>query len=134
MMLPLVFACTPVSVWDGDGPIVCAEGPHVRLAAISARERDGSCRRGHPCPRASGIDAARHLAGLTGQIVGESGDGHLRVEGPALACVASGESYGRTVARCRSAENGDLGCAMVRDGFALAWRRFGDPCEGEGAR
>jgi endonuclease YncB( thermonuclease family) len=31
------FTCTPVRVWDGDGPIWCAEGPKVRLAGIAAR-------------------------------------------------------------------------------------------------
>ncbi len=35
------FACTPVRVWDGDGPIWCSEGPRVRLAGIAAREMDG---------------------------------------------------------------------------------------------
>lgn len=32
------FQCTPTRVWDGDGPIWCAEGPHVRLSGIAARE------------------------------------------------------------------------------------------------
>ena len=31
------FTCTPTHVWDGDGPIWCAEGPHVRLSGIAAR-------------------------------------------------------------------------------------------------
>lgn len=51
------FICTPVRVWDGDGPVWCREGPRIRLAGIAAREIDGSCRKGHPCPRASGIAA-----------------------------------------------------------------------------
>ena len=37
------FNCTPTAVWDGDGPIWCAEGPHIRLSGIAAREMDGSC-------------------------------------------------------------------------------------------
>lgn len=41
------FLCTPVAVWDGDGPIWCAEGPKIRLGSIAARELDGSCRAGH---------------------------------------------------------------------------------------
>src|SRR4028118_43364 len=49
-----LFICTPVEVWDGDGPIWCAEGPRVRLAGIAARELDETCRPGHPCPRARG--------------------------------------------------------------------------------
>lgn len=36
------FECTPVAVWDGDGPIWCAEGPRLRLAGIAARELDGT--------------------------------------------------------------------------------------------
>lgn len=31
------FTCTPTRVWDGDGPIWCAEGPKIRLAGIAAR-------------------------------------------------------------------------------------------------
>jgi hypothetical protein len=38
----IAFPCTPVAVWDGDGPIWCAEGPRLRLAGIAARELDGS--------------------------------------------------------------------------------------------
>ena len=30
------FTCTPVAVWDGDGPIWCAEGPRIRLEGIAA--------------------------------------------------------------------------------------------------
>jgi endonuclease YncB( thermonuclease family) len=44
------FPCTPTHVWDGDGPIWCAEGPRVRLAGIAAREMDETCKSGHPCP------------------------------------------------------------------------------------
>ena len=52
------FQCTPVAVWDGDGPIWCAEGPHIRLSGIAAREIDGSCRPGHPCPNADALQLA----------------------------------------------------------------------------
>src|SRR3546814_11355617 len=60
------FTCTPVAVWDGDGPIWCAEGPHVRLSGVAAREMDGSCRPGHPCPTADAVAARAHQAGLLG--------------------------------------------------------------------
>lgn len=52
------FTCTPTRVWDGDGPIWCAEGQRIRLAGIAAREIDGSCasvslvRAPRPRPRA----------------------------------------------------------------------------------
>lgn len=122
------FICTPVSVWDGDGPIRCAQGYDVRLWAVSARERDETCREAHPCPEAGGMNAARHLAELTGEIIGVGPNGHFLVEGPAMWCERKGESYGRIVARCESLENGDLGCRMVMDGFALEWRRYGRVC------
>lgn len=60
------FTCTPVAVWDGDGPIWCAEGPRIRLSGIAAREIDGSCSSGHPCPTSSGTAARDHLVGLLG--------------------------------------------------------------------
>ena len=44
------FTCTPVAIWDGDGPIWCAEGPKVRIAGVAAREMDGTCRPNQPCP------------------------------------------------------------------------------------
>src|SRR3546814_10069171 len=53
----LIFLCTPTLVADGDGPVWCAEGPRIRIAGIAARELDGTCRRGHPCPRAGPIAA-----------------------------------------------------------------------------
>lgn len=40
------FRCTPVAIYDTDGPIWCAEGPRLRLNAVAAREADGTCRRG----------------------------------------------------------------------------------------
>lgn len=60
------FTCTPVAVWDGDGPIWCAEGPRIRLSGIAAREMDETCSAGHPCPDASGLDARDELVGLLG--------------------------------------------------------------------
>ena len=62
----LLFACTPTLVADGDGPVWCAEGPHVRIAGIAARERDGSCRPGQPCPTASADAAMAALVNLLG--------------------------------------------------------------------
>src|SRR3546814_2553847 len=70
------FICTPVRVWDGDGPIWCREGPRIRLAGIAAREIDGSWRRGHPCPRASGIAAPGQLVRLLGGAGGRRTEEH----------------------------------------------------------
>ncbi len=119
------FACTPVKVWDGDGPIHCAEGPRVRLAGIAAREMDGSCKPGHPCPGASAEAARDTLAGLLGRRTGASSTGHVEVEGPALACTSEGSAGGkRTAAWCVSPVHGDLSCAMVASGTAERWDRY----------
>jgi endonuclease YncB( thermonuclease family) len=48
------FKCTPVAVWDGDGPIWCAEGPRIRISGVAAREIDGTCRANQPCPWPAG--------------------------------------------------------------------------------
>lgn len=119
------FTCTPTRIWDGDGPIWCAEGPRIRLPGIAAREADGSCRPGHPCPRAS-ADAARNaLVRLVGRPIGRSREGHILVQGPPLSCVSVGNGRGdRIAARCRTAAGADLSCAMIRTGHVLRWDRY----------
>jgi hypothetical protein len=119
------FTCTPTKLWDGDGPIHCAEGPHIRLSGIAARETDGSCRPGHPCPAASAEAARETLAGLLGRTAGTAPQGHLLIEGPALACRATGSAGGtRTAAWCESPTAGDLSCAMVASGTVAKWDRY----------
>ena len=119
------FTCTPTRVWDGDGPIWCAEGPRIRVAGIAAREIDGSCRRYQPCPKVNPIRSRDALARLVGQPMRLSGDGHVLVRGPAMRCVSAGDAKGhRTAAWCVSPVGGDLSCAMVRGGWALPWRVF----------
>lgn len=108
----LFFTCTVRGVHDGDGPIYCAEGQKVRLTAVAARELDGSCRRWHPCPAASGIAARDGLYWLT--------------TGERLTCRKTGRSYGRVTAWCWRADGVELNCAMVEQRLALHWRRF-DP-------
>ena len=76
------FECTPTRVWDGDGPIWCAEGPRVRLSGIAAREMDGTCSTGHPCPKASAEEARDALVSLVGKPSGRSREGHVLVSGP----------------------------------------------------
>ncbi|WP_448660576.1 hypothetical protein ACPVPU_01765 [Sphingomonas sp. CJ99] len=119
------FTCTPVRLWDGDGPIWCSEGPRVRLNGIAAREANGSCRKGHPCPVASATAARTALAGLLGRQVGVSREGHALIIGPALQCRSYGSAGGgRTAARCRSPRHGDLSCAMLVSGTVLRWARY----------
>ncbi|MEO5973005.1 MAG: hypothetical protein ABIP91_06555 [Sphingomicrobium sp.] len=119
------FTCTPVAVWDGDGPIWCAEGLKVRLAGIAAREIDGSCRPGHPCPRRSGVEARDALVRLIGRPRGIAPTGHVRVGGAALHCRSDGLGKGdRTAAWCSAPRAGDLSCALVTSGYALRWNRY----------
>lgn len=119
------FACTPIAVWDGDGPIWCAEGPKIRLAGIAAREIDESCKTGHPCPTTSGVAARDRLAGLLGGSRGILGTGHVSVRARALRCVSEGSARGdRTAAWCTTAGGVDLNCAMVSSGAALRWPRY----------
>lgn len=119
------FSCTPTHVWDGDGPIWCAEGPRVRLSGIAAREIDGSCRSNQPCPDADAVEARDALAALVGESYGFSPHGHVLVRGPAMTCRSEGSGGGnRTAAWCYSPRGGDLSCAMVRSGYALKWERY----------
>jgi endonuclease YncB( thermonuclease family) len=119
------FSCTPVRVWDGDGPVWCAEGPRLRLAGIAAREIDGTCRPNQPCPGGSAEAARDNLVRLLGRPSGFSREGHILIAGPALRCVSTGGAGGdRTGAWCVTAAGVDLSCAMVASGFALRWPRY----------
>lgn len=117
------FTCTATQVWDGDGPIWCEEGPRIRLHNIAARELDGSCRAGHPCPTASGIAARDHLVHLLGGAKGKSSYGHIRVSA-VLRCRSHGSGKGkRTAASCSTRRGEDLAALMIRDGYALLWKQ-----------
>jgi endonuclease YncB( thermonuclease family) len=119
------FTCTPVAVWDGDGPVWCKEGPHVRLAGIAAREIDGTCRSNQPCPDADAKEARDALALALGTPTGLSSDGHALVNGPAMQCLSVGGAGGnRTAAWCVSPVSGDVSCAMVKGNWALRWPRY----------
>lgn len=119
------FACTPTRVWDGDGPIWCAEGPRVRLNGIAAREIDGTCRSNQPCPAVDAETSRDALVALVGTPTGRSSQGHILVRGPAMTCISDGSAGGsRTGAWCVSPKGGDLSCAMVASGHALRWDRY----------
>jgi endonuclease YncB( thermonuclease family) len=121
----LTFSCTPIRVWDGDGPIWCAEGPRIRLAGIAAREADGTCRPNQPCPHASAEEARDQLVRLLGRSVGRSSEGHVLVRGARLTCRSDGGADGaRTAAWCVTAGGIELNCAMVASGTALRWERY----------
>lgn len=119
------FECTPVRVWDGDGPIWCAEGPHVRLSGIAAKEMGETCNANQPCPKATAIEARDGLVSIIGEAQGVSAEGHILVRGPTMRCVSVGGAGGsRTAAWCVSPKGGDVSCAMVRSGLALKWDRY----------
>ena len=121
----LTFSCTPVAVWDGDGPIWCAEGPKVRVAGVAAREMDGSCRPGQPCPTVNAIDARDRLVRLLGGARGVRPEGHIIVRSTTMTCRSEGSAGGsRTAAWCRSPAFGDLSCAVIRAGGAVRWARY----------
>lgn len=120
-----LFICTPIAVYDGDGPIWCAEGPKVRLAGIAAREMDGTCRSNQPCPTVTAESSRDYLASLLGRRTGTLPIGHIKVEGAALRCTSTGGAGGdRTGAWCVSPKYGDLSCIMVGAGMALRWDRY----------
>lgn len=119
------FACTPEAVWDGDGPVWCAEGPRIRLAGIAAREMDGTCSPGHPCPDATAEAARDALVRLVGKRTGVGQHGHILVSGPAMRCRSDGSAGGNRVAAwCVSPQGGDINCAMVAGGWAARWDRY----------
>lgn len=116
------FVCTPTAVWDGDGPIWCAEGPRIRVAGVAAREIDNSCKSGQPCPAVSGTDARDRLVGILGGERGRLPTGHIVVRAPAMRCISEGSAGGsRTAAWCSSPVVGDLSCALVHLRGAVRW-------------
>lgn len=119
------FTCTPTHVYDGDGPIWCAEGPRVRIAGIAAREMDGICRIGQPCPAATAAQARDALVDLFGGPRGTNSTGHVVVYAPAMVCRSVGSAGGgRTAAWCTFPSGQDLSCAMVATGTVLKSDRY----------
>src|SRR5690349_4638578 len=80
------FSCTPTEVWDGDGPVWCAEGPKIRIAGIAAREIDETCRANQPCPPVSGAEARERLVRVLGGARGRTPDGHVLVRSATMNC------------------------------------------------
>ena len=121
----LFFSCTPTRVWDGDGPIWCAEGPRIRIAGIAAREMDGSCSPGHPCPAARAEEAKMALVQLLGGSLGTSREGHALVRAAPMRCRSDGAAGGsRTAAWCTLSDGRDLSCAMIQSRTVLRWDRY----------
>lgn len=108
------FTCTVASVTDGD-TFRCQEADisgrqiRVRVSGIAARETDGSCSPGHPCPSATAEAATAALSRL--------------ITGQRLSCESAGRTHGRIAAFCRREDGTDISCAMVDSGTALRWDR-----------
>jgi endonuclease YncB( thermonuclease family) len=119
------FTCTPTAVWDGDGPVWCAEGPRIRIAGVAAREMDGTCKYNQPCPAIGAVDARNRLVRLLGGAKGSLPTGHIKVSASPMQCLSEGSAGGsRTAAWCLSPTFGDLSCAVVRAGGAVRWPRY----------
>lgn len=123
LILTAASAAAPTLAIEGraravDGDTIVVAGARVRLAGIDAPERRQQC-----CAPAGvwscGRIAAAALAAL--------------VDGRTVECVADGrDRWRRTVARC-SAGGVEINAAMVRGGWALAYRAFSARYAGEEA-
>jgi endonuclease YncB( thermonuclease family) len=108
------FTCTVASITDGD-TFRCAETEadgkqiRVRLSGVAAREKDGSCTAGHPCPDAPPEAATAAIQALA--------------LGKPLQCRQVGSTYGRRAAFCSLPGGKDLSCAMVASGTVAKWDR-----------
>ena len=97
-----------------DGDTLRIDGVTVRLSGVDALERDQTCRRGRDgtgAPWSCGRDASIAMSRLIG---------FKRV-----ACAVTGEDrYGRSLATCRLPDGTDLGGALVRAGWAVAYTDY----------
>jgi endonuclease YncB( thermonuclease family) len=93
-----------------DGDTLEVAGRHVRLEGVDAPEMEQTCRDSVGRPYACGRRAAQALAAL--------------IEGRNVVCKGLGpDPWGRLVATCEAGGE-DLGAALTRAGWALAFRRF----------
>ncbi len=91
-------------VIDGDTLVIGKR--HIRLFGVDAFERDQTCGR-FRC----GVEARKSLSNM--------------VSGQKLTCEKQAiDTYGRTVAICKTSAGLDVGGEMVRRGLAVAYRSF----------
>ena len=94
-----------------DGDTLEVGGVRIRLSGIDAPESRQKCWRGRVA-WACGAKATKELK--------------RRLEGEQVVCRGSdGDRYGRVIAVCK-VRGEDVGSWMVREGWALAYRRYSD--------
>ena len=87
------FTCTPVAVWDGDGPVWCAEGPKIRIAGVAAREMDGNCKTNQRCPNVDAGEARDRLVAILGGACGTPR--RIKVRSAPMSCRSDGSAGDR---------------------------------------
>lgn len=98
------------SVVDGD--TIDIHGERIRLDGIDAAESWQICR------DASGVKYR------CGQVAAKALDGFLSASRPTRCSEMSRDRYRRAVARCWRADGLEVGAWLVRNGYALDWKRY----------
>ncbi len=102
-MIPLLI-CVVASVTDAD-TIRCQNGTKVRIAGVSALERNGSCNSRPTCP-VMPHKLAQPIASML-------------MLGRTISFRVVGTSYGRAVG-----ENQALRCQLIASGAVVEWPRY----------
>ncbi len=101
-----------------DGDTLELAGTRIRLEGIDAPERSQQCQDALEQPYDCGATAVRALVELT--------------RGQTVTCEPHGkDKYGRTLGICRLASGLDVNAELVRQGRAVAFRRYSDRYIGE---
>lgn len=135
MTTATAFLCAVSLIYDAD-TLTCADATaktsdnlRVRIAGVSALERDGSCN-APACPSMKPEAARAAVASLIGRSSGMirmgGGYDHLVMARPytVLRCVPANRTKGRMAAWCTLPDGRDLSCATLRAGAAVRWERF----------
>ena len=112
------FTCTPVAVWDGDGPdLVRGRSACSPFRGRRTRNEWQLQSRASLSGRRSGRGCAIISSACSGTPQGRNRTGHILVRGPVMRCLSRGGAGGtRTAAFCTSPRSGDISCAMIRSG------------------
>lgn len=108
-MTPALLLCIAPVVTDAD-TMTCKGGQRIRLAGITALERNGRCNSTPDCPTMPPRQATAIARKL--------------VAGQSYRCRPYGRSGKRIVAACVDYRARDLGCQIVRSGAAVVWRKY----------